>query len=55
MGTSAEDSGPFDATGEQWYLAMESMDREYLNKGIDNFGRSRILVVGDIILDQFIW
>ena len=34
---------------------MENIDREYLNKGIDNFGRSRILVVGDIILDQFIW
>ncbi|MBW1714233.1 MAG: D-glycero-beta-D-manno-heptose-7-phosphate kinase [Deltaproteobacteria bacterium] len=34
---------------------MESMDREYLKRGIDNFGRSRILVVGDIILDQFIW
>ena len=34
---------------------MENIDRKYLTKGIDNFGRSRILVVGDIILDQFIW
>jgi rfaE bifunctional protein kinase chain/domain len=34
---------------------MKNIDVEYLNKGIDSFGRSRILVVGDIILDQFIW
>jgi rfaE bifunctional protein kinase chain/domain len=36
-------------------MVMKNIDVEYLNKGIDNFGRSRILVVGDIILDQFIW
>jgi len=34
---------------------MKDIDREYLNKGIDNFGKTRILVIGDIILDQFIW
>ncbi|TET94498.1 MAG: D-glycero-beta-D-manno-heptose-7-phosphate kinase, partial [Desulfobacteraceae bacterium] len=27
----------------------------YLNKGIDNFGKSMILVIGDIMLDRFIW
>jgi D-beta-D-heptose 7-phosphate kinase/D-beta-D-heptose 1-phosphate adenosyltransferase len=34
---------------------MEDIDREYLNKAIDNFGKTRILVIGDIMLDQFIW
>ena len=34
---------------------MKDIDREYLNKGIDNFGKTRILVVGDIMLDRFIW
>jgi D-beta-D-heptose 7-phosphate kinase/D-beta-D-heptose 1-phosphate adenosyltransferase len=26
-----------------------------LNKAIDNFGKTRILVIGDIMLDKFIW
>ncbi len=30
-------------------------DKQYLKKGIDDFAASRILVVGDIMLDQFIW
>jgi len=34
---------------------MEDIYREYLNKGIDNFGKSMILVIGDIMLDRFIW
>lgn len=34
---------------------MKDIDRKYLNKGIDNFSNARILVIGDIILDQFIW
>jgi rfaE bifunctional protein kinase chain/domain len=34
---------------------MKSIDAEYLNKGIDGFYKSRILVIGDIMLDQFIW
>ena len=34
---------------------MKNIDRNYLNKGIDNFGKSMILVVGDIMLDRFIW
>ena len=34
---------------------MKSIDVEYLNKGIDSFDKSRILVIGDIMLDQFIW
>jgi len=34
---------------------MKDIDREYLNKGIENFGKSTILVIGDIMLDQFIW
>ncbi len=34
---------------------MKDFDREYLNKGIDNFRKTRLLVVGDIMLDQFIW
>ncbi|RLB12478.1 MAG: D-glycero-beta-D-manno-heptose-7-phosphate kinase, partial [Deltaproteobacteria bacterium] len=34
---------------------MKDIDRQYLNKGIDNFRKSMILVVGDIMLDRFIW
>ena len=34
---------------------MKNIDVEYLNKGIDNFGKSMILVIGDIMLDRFIW
>jgi len=34
---------------------MKNIDRNYLNKGIDNFGKSMILVIGDIMLDRFIW
>jgi rfaE bifunctional protein kinase chain/domain len=36
-------------------MVMKDIDAEYLNKKIDDFGRSSILVVGDIILDQFVW
>ncbi|HUU42056.1 MAG TPA: D-glycero-beta-D-manno-heptose-7-phosphate kinase [Desulfatiglandales bacterium] len=34
---------------------MRDIDIESLNKAIDNFGRLKILVIGDIMLDQFIW
>jgi len=34
---------------------MTNIDKSYLNKGIDNFGKSMILVIGDIMLDKFIW
>jgi len=34
---------------------MANIDKSYLNKGIDNFGKSMILVIGDIMLDRFIW
>lgn len=34
---------------------MEDVDKKYLHKGIDNFRKSMILVVGDIMLDRFIW
>jgi len=34
---------------------MEDIQKKYLKKGIDNFGKSMILVVGDIMLDRFIW
>ena len=34
---------------------MKDIDRQYLNKGIDNFKQTKILVIGDIVLDQFIW
>jgi D-beta-D-heptose 7-phosphate kinase/D-beta-D-heptose 1-phosphate adenosyltransferase len=34
---------------------MKNIDKKYLNKGIDNFGKSMILVIGDIMLDRFIW
>ena len=34
---------------------MPNIDKSYLNKGIDNFGKSMILVIGDIMLDKFIW
>ena len=34
---------------------MTNIDKSYLNKGIDNFGKSMILVIGDIMLDRFIW
>lgn len=34
---------------------MKDIDPESLNKAIDNFGKTRLLVVGDIMLDQFIW
>jgi len=34
---------------------MRDINPEYFNKGIDNFGKTRILVIGDIMLDQFIW
>jgi rfaE bifunctional protein kinase chain/domain len=31
------------------------LDKQYLTKRVDDFATSRILVVGDIMLDQFIW
>ncbi len=34
---------------------MKDIDPESLNKAIDNFGKTRILVIGDIMLDKFIW
>jgi len=34
---------------------MKDIDKHYLNKGIDNFNKSMILVIGDIMLDRFIW
>jgi len=34
---------------------MKNIDKRYLNKGIDNFRKSMILVLGDIMLDRFIW
>lgn len=34
---------------------MKDIGRQYLNKLIDNFGKTRILVIGDIMLDRFIW
>jgi len=34
---------------------LKDIDKKYLNKGIDNFEKSTILVVGDIMLDRFIW
>jgi len=34
---------------------MKNIDKKYLNKGIDNFEKSTILVIGDIMLDRFIW
>lgn len=34
---------------------MKDIDPESLDKAIDNFGKTRILVIGDIMLDQFIW
>ena len=34
---------------------MRDIDPEYLYKGIENFTKSVILVIGDIMLDQFIW
>jgi len=40
---------------EWWEANMKDVDREYLSKGIENFGKSTILVIGDIMLDQFIW
>jgi len=40
---------------ELWEVSMEDIQKKYLKKGIDNFGKSMILVVGDIMLDRFIW
>jgi len=34
---------------------MKNTGKKYLHRGIDNFGKSMILVVGDIMLDRFIW
>lgn len=34
---------------------MKDIGPESLNKAIDNFGKTRILVIGDIMLDKFIW
>jgi len=34
---------------------LKNIDKKYLHKGIDNFRKSMILVVGDIMLDRFIW
>ena len=34
---------------------MKDIDREYLNKGINDFKKTRLLVIGDIMLDKFIW
>lgn len=34
---------------------MKGVDPKSLNKAVDNFRNTRILVVGDIMLDQFIW
>ncbi len=34
---------------------MVTIDSECLQRGIDHFENSRILVVGDIMLDRFIW
>jgi rfaE bifunctional protein kinase chain/domain len=34
---------------------MRNIDKKYLHKGINNFKKSMILVVGDIMLDRFIW
>ena len=34
---------------------MKNIDKSYLNKGINNFRKSIILVIGDIMLDRFIW
>jgi rfaE bifunctional protein kinase chain/domain len=38
-----------------WKVSMKDFDKEYLNKGIDSFRKTRLLVVGDIMLDRFIW
>ena len=34
---------------------MKNIDKKYLKNGIDNFRKSMILVIGDIMLDRFIW
>ncbi len=34
---------------------MINAEPEYLNKGLDNFGKITVLVMGDIMLDRFIW
>jgi len=34
---------------------MVAIDSKYLQSGIDHFESSKILVIGDIMLDQFIW
>jgi rfaE bifunctional protein kinase chain/domain len=34
---------------------MLELDQVQLNKGIENFGGASILVIGDIMLDRFIW
>ena len=34
---------------------MENIEKKYLIKGIDNFKKSMTLVLGDIMLDRFIW
>lgn len=40
----------------EWREAnMKDIDREYLEERIDNFKKTNILVIGDIMLDQFIW
>lgn len=36
-------------------VSMRDINPEYLNKAIDNFRKTEILVIGDIMLDQFIW
>jgi rfaE bifunctional protein kinase chain/domain len=34
---------------------MKDVDPESLNRAVDDFAKTRILVVGDIMLDQYIW
>ncbi|MFA6610146.1 MAG: PfkB family carbohydrate kinase, partial [Candidatus Omnitrophota bacterium] len=36
-------------------MNMKKMDFSKLNKIIGNFKKARVLVVGDLILDEFIW
>jgi rfaE bifunctional protein kinase chain/domain len=40
---------------EQGNSVMKITDAECLYRAIDDFGSGRILVIGDIMLDQFIW
>ena len=39
------------------FRIMNIMDinKEYLSKAIDNFSKSKILIIGDTMLDRFIW